>query len=48
MNLSTAIKQWYSYLKINKYGFKELEIQKNVVRFGNVTNTFSKISTKTK
>lgn len=25
-NLSIAIKQWYSYFKINKYCLKELEI----------------------
>lgn len=48
MNLSIAIKQWYFNLKINKYCLKELEIQKNIVRSGNFTDTFSKVSNKTK
>lgn len=46
-NCNKAMVQ-YSYFKINKNCLKELEIQKNFVRSGNFTDTFSKVSNKTK
>lgn len=46
MNLSIAIKQWYSYLKINKYCLKELEIQQILYVLETLQTHFLRYGTK--